>query len=83
MSLRENFNVKTNSGKSYKAVDVGDVALIRNEGTQRCFWKLAKVTELKDKIVRAVWLEGAGDKKPMKLWRPVQLLTPLEISLGD
>ena len=82
MSLRENFNVKTCKGKSYKSVDVGDIVLIRNEGTQRCFWKLARVTELipgKDQIVRAVWLEVAGDK-PVKIRRPVQLLTPLEIS---
>ena len=50
------------------------------------FYKLAKVTELipgKDKIVRTVWIEVAGDKKPMKLRWPVKLLTSLEISLVD
>ena len=44
--FKRKFYVKATSRKSYKAVNVGDVVLIRNEGTQCCFWKLAKVTEL-------------------------------------
>ena len=86
LSLRENLNAKSGKAKSLKPIDVGDIVLIRNEGTPRCFWKLAKVKELipgKDKIVRSVWLEVSTDKKPMKLRRPIQLLTPLEISHKD
>ena len=37
----------------------------------------------KDNIVRSVWLEVSTDKRPMKLRRPIQLLTPLEISHKD
>ena len=40
--FKRKFYVKATSRKSYKAVNVGDVVLIRNEGTQCCFWKLAK-----------------------------------------
>ena len=52
LSLRENHRVKsTNGGKS--TIAVGQVVLLRNEGT---FWKLAKVIDLipgRDNVVRA------------------------------
>ena len=86
LSLRENLTAKANRANSLKPIDIGDIVLIRNEGTPRCFWKLAKVTELipgKDSIVRSIWLQVATDKKPMKLRRPIQLITPLEISHKD
>ena len=57
LSLRENLNAKSGKTKSLKPIDVGDIVLMRNKGTSRCFWKLAKVKELipgKDKIVRSV-----------------------------
>ena len=57
LSLRENLTAKANRAKSLKSIDIGDIVLIRNEGTPRCFWRLAKVTELipgKDNIVRSV-----------------------------
>ena len=86
LSLRENLNAKSGKSKTPKQIDVGDIVLIRNEGTPRSFWRLAKVKELipgKDNIVRSVWLEVSTDKRPMKLRRPIQLLTPLEISHKD
>ena len=67
LSLRENLTAKASRAKSLKPIDIGDIVLIRNEGTPRCFWKLAKVTELiprKDNIVRSVWLEVDTDKNP-------------------
>ena len=62
----------------------GDVVLLRNEGTARCLWKLAKVTQLlpgRDGIVRAAKVQVLNtDKRLVMLRRPVQYLVPLEVN---
>ena len=40
LSLRENLTAKANRAKSLKSIDIGDIVLIRNEGTPHCFWRL-------------------------------------------
>ena len=80
LSLRERPGAKT-SNSSGSSVAVGDIVLIRNEGTPRCFWRLAEVSELiqsKDKLVRAVWLNVTTDGRKKKLRRPLKMITLLE-----
>ena len=45
LSLREKTGAKTSS-LSGSSIVVGDMVLICNEGTPRCFWRLAEVSEL-------------------------------------
>ena len=59
------------------------MVLIRNEGTPKCFWKLAKVSELipsKDNRIRSLWLDVPTDGKTKKLHRPLKVLTTLEMN---
>ena len=84
LSLRECHRVRLSNGIASIPIAVGHIVLIRNKGTARCFWKLAKVIELipgQNNVVRAAWVEVATDKRPMKLRRPLQMLTPLEITV--
>lgn len=53
----------------------GDVVLLRNEGTARCLWKLARVIQLlpgRDGIIRAARVQVLNiDKRLVMLRRPV------------
>ena len=55
-----------------------------NEGTARCLWKLAKVTQLlpgRDGIIRAAKVQFLNtDKRLVMLCRPIQYLVPLEVN---
>ena len=62
---------------STRIISVGDMVLIHNEGTPKCFWKLAKVSENK---IRSVWLDMVTDGKTKKLRRPLKMLTALEVN---
>jgi len=37
--------LQTNSTDNVKKVKVGDIVTLKEEGTARCLWKLAKITE--------------------------------------
>ena len=81
LSLREKTGAKPSSLLGSSIV-VGDMVLIRNEGTPRCFWRLPEVSELiqsKDKLVRAVWLNVTTDGKKKRLRRPLKMITLLEV----
>ena len=62
----------------------GDVVLLRNEGTARCLWKLAKVTQLlsgRDGIIRAAKVQVLNtDERLVMLRCPIQYLVPLEVN---
>ena len=84
LSLCERTPVRTGNSSNVN-IAVGDMVLVRNEGTPRCFWKLAEVSELipsKDKLVRSVWLNVTTDGKLKKLRRPLKMITLLEVK-GD
>ena len=82
LSLCERTPVRTGNSSNVN-IAVGDMVLVRNEGTPRCFWKLAEVSELipsKDKLVRSVWLNVMTDGKLKKLRRPLKMITLLEVN---
>ena len=64
---------------------VGDVVILKGEGTARCFWKMAKVINLmpgSDGKIRAAEVSVLNDDSKQgitKLRRPLQLLIPTEI----
>ena len=64
---------------------VGDVVILKGEGTARCFWKMAQVINLmlgSDGKIRAteVSVLNKDSKRGItKLRRPLQLLIPTEV----
>ncbi len=64
-------------------VAVDDVVIVHSEGRPRNFWKLGRVKELltgRDGKVRGAVLQVAGKgRQATSLYRPVQLLYPLEV----
>ena len=83
LSLRENYNVKKQKEKSASVLTPGDVVLVKDEGTARCWWKLAEIDELiysKDDVIRAAQIKVISSDKVITLRRPITHLIPLEVS---
>ena len=65
-------------------ISIGDIVILRNDKTSRCFWKLAKVEQLlhgEDNLVRAAVvkvLRGKSDKAQL-LRRSISHLIPIEV----
>ena len=81
LDLREVTTTKV--GKDQPQISVGDMVILKNENTKRCFWKTCKVVELikgKDNVVRAAKIRVPTEKGTTILSRPLRLLIPLEIS---
>ena len=86
LSLRENYNVKKQKGKPAPVLAQGDVVLMKEEGTARCWWKLAKIVELiysKDNAVRAARVKVISSDRAVTLRRPVAHLIPLEVPISN
>ena len=85
-SLRENSR-KVNSKEPH--VKVGDLVILKNDGTARCFWKIAKIAKLiegKDGKTRAAEIRvmGSNDSRSaITLKRPLHLLIPTEIKATE
>jgi hypothetical protein len=83
LGLREQSIVAARNSKT-DSVSVGDIVILRNDQTARCFWKLARVEELlrgADNQVRAAIvrvLEGKSDRTRL-LRRSVNHLIPIEV----
>ena len=83
LSLHEYSAGKNKGSRTAPAIKRGDIVILKDEHTARCWWKLARVTELlegRDKKVRAakVWVLSSK-KKPVTLRCPIQSLIPLEV----
>ncbi len=85
LSLRE-FNLRQRASKTSDLNPaVGDIIILKDEKSARCYWKLAKVVELfngRDGLCRAAniqVLSTAGAKKPTLVRRPIQQLVPIEV----
>ena len=80
-SFRENSR-KVNSKEPH--VKVGDLVILKNEGTARCFWKIAKIAKLiegKDGKTRAAEIRVMVSNysgSAITLKRPLHLLIPTE-----
>ena len=86
LSLRENYYVKKQKGKPAPVLAQGDVVLVKEEGTARCWWKLAKIVELiysKDNAVRAARVKVISSDRAVTLRRPVAHLIPLEVPISN
>ena len=73
-------------GKERETIAVGDIVILKEDGTPRLFWKLAKIKDLiqsADGIIRAARIQLVrGDKaKTTELRRPIQHLIPLELHM--
>ena len=72
-------------GSDKKPIETGDSVLIKNDSTNRVFWKMGKVEELipgEDGKVRAAVVKvGSSMKQPTLLRRPLQLLIPIEVKV--
>ena len=84
LSLREQHQNRSTQRHSRVTLKQGDVVLLRNEGTARCLWKLARISELlqgRDGVVRAAKVQVLGtDQRLIMLRRPIQYLVPLEVT---
>ena len=82
LSLREYSKGKNKATQSLPVIKKGDVVILKDEHTSRCWWKLAMVTELvvgRDNQVRAAKICVLNtDKRPVTLRHPIQLFIPLE-----
>lgn len=86
LNLRERHSQISRNRKGAN-IDVGDVVILKNESTNRMFWKLAKVEQLlpgKDGLVRAAVIKVSNsDRNPRLLKRSVKHLYPLEVNFNE
>ena len=84
LGLREYHRNKT--GAIEQSIRVGDIRVLKEEGSLRCWWKLAKVTELlknRDNAVRSAKIQVLNTdehRRPTVLRSAVQHLLPLEVN---
>ena len=83
LSLREQ-SVCNSKRKNDVSISAGDIVIIKNDKTNRNFWKLAMVESLlqgDDNTVRAAVVRVVGGKgdQSQRLRRPVQHLIPIEV----
>jgi len=74
LSLRERAINHHGCQKNLK-INEGDVVVLKEDGTARCLWKLAKITELilgRDGRVRAAKVQLLSKDKITIIRRPVQ-----------
>ena len=84
LGLREHSRAMARNSKTGN-ISIGDVVILRNDKTSRCFWKLAKVEQLlhgEDNLVRAAVVKVLGGKndKSQLLRRSISHLIPIEVT---
>ena len=81
-SLRERNQARSRENEK-KHVSVGDIVLLKNDSTDRNYWKLAKVEGLicgaDGKTRAAVVKVASSTNRPVYLRRVVQHLIPIEV----
>ena len=74
--------LSANSKDNAKKVKVGDIVILKEEGTARFLWKLAKVTEILEGRVgkiRSATIQVLSKDKVIQLRHPIQV--PLEADI--
>ena len=64
-------------------IKIGNIVILREDGTTRSLWKLAKVIDLlkgRDNMIRSARVQVLSKEKAIDLRRPIQHLIPLEAS---
>ena len=77
---------KTKQVREGPSISVGDVCILKNDQTKRAFWKLCRVSELLTGNygnVRAAKVEVTSSNGKQVFRRPLQHLTPLEITTNS
>lgn len=80
LSLQEK-GVRGSKSQESQQIKIGDIVILREDGTSRCLWKLAKVLELfkgRDDMIRSAKVRVLSKDKVIYLHRPIQHLIPLE-----
>ena len=85
LNLRENHAVQLKSrARSGPQIAVGDIVILKNDTTNRMFWKLANVEQLlpgRGGLVRAAIVKVANsDQRPRLMRRSVRHLFPIEVN---
>lgn len=83
LSIQERRSIKVARGNS-KGIQAGDIVVLKEDGTSRCLWKLAKVTETvegRDGAIRSAKVQLLSKNKVIQLRRPIQHLVPLEADI--
>jgi hypothetical protein len=84
LNLREH-HANKKCQKPGVSVEVGDIVILRNDSTNRVFWKLAIVQELlpgSDGQVRAAVVRVAGERS-QTLRRSIKHLIPIEVRVNN
>ena len=74
------------TGAIKQSIRVGDIVVLKEEGSARCWWKLAKVTELlksRDNVVRSAKIQVLNtdaQRRPTMMRCTIQHLIPLEVN---
>ena len=82
LGLRENSQRHRKSQRITPTIQPGDIVILKDDLTSRCWWKLARVIELlkgRDDQVQAAQVQVLSTNKTTILRRPIQLLIPLEV----
>ena len=82
LNLQEKGVVGSKFQKSQQ-IKIGDVVILREDGTARSLWKLVKVIELlkgRDNMIRSARVQVLSKDKVTELRRPIQHLISLEAS---
>ena len=81
LSLQERKSIKQPT--TVRVVKEGDVVILKEDGTSRCLWKLARVVEAikgRDGAIRSARIKLLRGDRSICLRRPIQHLIPLEAS---
>ena len=82
LSIMDSYKGKQSMDKP--VIEVGDIVVLRNDGTKRSFWKLGKIVKLftgADGHTRGAKVEvSTGKEGKTFLNRPLQHLVPLEVN---
>lgn len=86
MNLRER-HAQVPKNRKGADIAIGDVVILKNDTSNRMFWKLAKVEELlpgkDDDIGAAIIKFSSADHIPRLLKRSAKHLFPLEVNSND
>ena len=81
LSLRERRGLIQPTSNT-RPVKEGEVVILREEGTAKCLWSLARVTEVingRDRAIRSAKIQLLRGDRKVSLRQPIQHLIPLEV----
>ena len=81
LSLRERRGLIQPTSNT-RPVKEGEVVILREEGTAKCLWPLAQVTEVingRDGAIRSAKIQLLRGDRKVSLRQPIQHLIPLEV----